>query len=338
MVAMSLNTDLTLFAEIIERNGRAIMDRAISQVLDSNINAGVVSSAAKYHSRFLSKVVPVFPAIMNLSYEAAGGKTKSLIGVGSALTLFVEAANIHDDIIDQTVAKHKRKTTFGKFGTDISILAGDLVLVKAALSLSEETLSLSSKDRAAIFETTFQSLQKISKSAAKEALMHHRFDVKTKDYLEVIALRASVPEAHCMIGAILGDGDQEMVEYLGDYGRIYGVVGTIIDEFMDLLDYQKFCLRLNNEVVPLPLLAAMEDPEVKRTVERLQCTFKCELDEHKEIVELVLASNQTTRLKTGTLKLVKQNASMIDKKLKESKARRDLTTLLTVLDRLLCNF
>ncbi len=55
-----------------------------------------------------------------------------------------------------------------------------------------------------------------------------------------------------------------MISSLGNYGRNYGIVGTIIDEFMDLFDYQKFSYRLKNECVPLPLLCAITDLTTKR--------------------------------------------------------------------------
>ena len=70
--------------------------------------------------------------------------------------------------------------------------------------------------------------------------MRRRIDVSSKDYLEVVRLRASVPEAHCMIGGILGSGTKKMISLPWKLWRNYGIVGTVIDEFMDLFDYHKF--------------------------------------------------------------------------------------------------
>ena len=132
----AITSNIDAFTGIIEKHGRAMMEKAVEQVLDSNYESGVVSSASKYHVKFLRNVLPTVPALMTLSCEGAGGKKEKPIGIGAALTLFVEAANIHDDIIDQTIIKHNRKTTFGKFGTDITLLAGDFLLVQAVFSYS----------------------------------------------------------------------------------------------------------------------------------------------------------------------------------------------------------
>ena len=87
---------LDIFADIIEKHGRAVMQKVVKQTLDSKYDAGDVSCATKYHARFLTKVLPVFPALITLSCEAVGGKIEKSLGVGAALTLFVEAANIHE--------------------------------------------------------------------------------------------------------------------------------------------------------------------------------------------------------------------------------------------------
>ena len=110
------------------------------------------------------------------------------------MTLFVEAANIHDDIIDQTIIKHKRKTTFGKYGTDITLLAGDVLLVQAALSLFKECELLTTEQKNKILELTFQALIKICKSASKESKMRRKIERYPKRLPSIVRLRAAVPE------------------------------------------------------------------------------------------------------------------------------------------------
>ena len=82
---MKLNSDrLDIFKDIIEKNGRSIMDRAIGQVLSCNSDGGEISVASKYHLEALHEVLPVFPALTAISCEAAGGKKEMVVGVGAA--------------------------------------------------------------------------------------------------------------------------------------------------------------------------------------------------------------------------------------------------------------
>ncbi len=55
------------------------------------------------------------------------------------------------------------------------------------------------------------------------------------------------------------------------------------------------------------------------------------------VVKLVADSDEVNKLRNNTLDLLTKSNLEIDKNLKESTARRDLTALLTVLERLLCN-
>jgi geranylgeranyl pyrophosphate synthase len=333
---MSADQDIEAFSEIVERNGRAIMEKAISSVLGSNYDAGKASQAAKHHTAFLSRVAPVFPALVNLSYEAAGKGTYKPTGAGAALTMFVEAANIHDDIIDQTAVKHKRKTAYGKYGADTSILAGDLLLVKASLTLYKECEVLLDQKRDQVVELTFGSLVEISKSAAQEALMHRKLDVTPKSYLEVVRLRAAVPEVHCKIGAIFGGATEEIVYVLGCYGRTYGVVGTVLDEFMDLLDFDKFNARLSKECLPLPLMSALQDKTLQTNILPKISGFSVSKADHAQTVQLVMASNRVKKLKEDTVAAADKTIQEIQG-LIENNAGKDLSKLLKILRGLICN-
>lgn len=333
---MSADQDIEAFSEIVELNGRAIMEQAIARVMESGYDAGKASQAAKHHTAFLRRVAPVFPALVNLSYEAAGKGNHRPIGAGAALTMFVEAANIHDDIIDQTEAKHKRKTSYGKYGADTSILAGDLLLVQASLALFKECEVLPPLQRDRIVQLTFDALVKISKSAAQEALMHRKLNASPKAYLEVIRLRAAVPEAHCRIGAIFGGTTEELVNALGFYGRTYGIVGTVLDEFMDLLDFDKFSARLSKECLPLPLMYALQDKPLQATILPKLSSFSVSKVDHAQIVQSVMASNKVKRLKEDTAATADRTIRQIQG-LVENNAGRDLSKLLTILRGLICN-
>jgi geranylgeranyl pyrophosphate synthase len=274
---------------------------------------------------------------MTLSCEAVGGKKEAPIGIGAALTLLVEAANIHDDIIDQTLVKNKRKTTFGKYGQNVTVLAGDFLLFQASQLLSNECNALLVNQSKTILDLTSESLAKISKSAAKEAQMQKRFDVLPQDYLEIVKLRASVPQVHCMIGGILGGGTDSMVDCLGLYGKNYGVVGTVIDEFMDLYDYTKFSNRLRDEVVPLPVLCALQDLNVKAEILFLIKNYEMNQTDHNRLVRSVLSSVKVKKVQKEIAVLPQRSIAEVQKTLRENNAQENLVTIQSMVKDLLCN-
>src|SRR3972149_1980458 len=59
------------------------------------------------------------PGLLSLYCEAVGGDPNETTQTGAAMVLLVGAADLHDDIIDQSTTKNSKPTVFGKFGQDI---------------------------------------------------------------------------------------------------------------------------------------------------------------------------------------------------------------------------
>ena len=110
----------------------------------------------------------VFPALTSLSCEAAGRRyPRKTFETGVALTLIAAAADIHDDIIDKSARKYSKMTVFGKYGADIGILAGDVLLMQG-MSLLNKSNKMSAKQKTQLFEELFNSFIVISKAEAYE--------------------------------------------------------------------------------------------------------------------------------------------------------------------------
>jgi geranylgeranyl pyrophosphate synthase len=325
---------IEVFQSILEEYGRNAMEKAVVEILDSKYNCGSVSSALKYHAKFLRRVSPVFPALISLSCEAAGGRREKTTNIGAALTLFVEAANLHDDIIDQTTTKYDRKTVFGKFGGDITLLAGEVLLVQGSMLLHKECDALPDEQKKAILDWTFESLIEISNSVAIETRMRGKNDVKPRDYFEVIRLRAAVPAAHCKIGGLLGGGNEEIIGALGQYGRTYGIVGTIVDEFMDLLDHRKFGNRLRNECLPLPVMCALGNPMIRNEIKLFIDQFDVAKKGKDKTVRLVLNSDEVQKLKKDTI-LLAERALKQTKDVAANRTAEKLALLLEIVKEIL---
>ena len=128
-----------------------------------------------------------------------------------------------------------------------------------------------------------------------------------------------------------------MISSLGNYGRNYGIVGTVIDEFMDLFDYEKFSNRLHNECIPLPVLCALQNKTIRGKIEPTLGEFKVSKNDYNQIVRLVTRSDEVEELRKDMLSLMVNSNLKLDNIFKENTARRNLSITLKVLERLLCN-
>ena len=298
---MDMNSESELMEKvkgIVEKRGRAAIEKARQEILDSQYNGGAVSSALKYFARVtLQGGLPVFPALVSLSCEAVGGKTEKTTSIGAALTLIAGAADIHDDIIDQSTTKYSKKTAFGKFGSAIALLAGDALLMQGSMFLHRECESLPKEQRQAILSLIPSALFEISNAEAKETRLMRKLDTKPQEYFEVIRWKAVVPEVHCKIGGILGNAIEETINSLGHYGRTLGIISAIRDDFIDMFEADELENRLKNECLPLPILYAFQNSKAKsKIIHILEKPSLSEEDAYK-IVEIVVATREFETLK-----------------------------------------
>ncbi|MBT0160288.1 hypothetical protein G4O51_09915 [Candidatus Bathyarchaeota archaeon A05DMB-2] len=312
---MSSESDLTeQVTEIIERKGRGAIEKARSEILLMRTHGGEVTSALAYFAKVtLTGGLPVFPVLLTLSCEAVGGKnTEKTTAVSAALTLMAGAADIHDDIIDQSKVKYSKKTVFGKFGGAVALLAGDALLIQGSTLLQQECESLTRKQRTAILALIPEALFEISNAEAKEAHLMKSLDAKPEEYLEIIRMKAVVPELHCKIGAIMGNASKADVEALGSYGRTFGVTSLVRDEFGDLYEYPELVNRIKNECLPLPVLYALRNPKLRSEVKAFIESGNFERKILNRLKKLVLESKQVEELRQDLNRMVTAGVNCLE--------------------------
>jgi len=283
---------------IIEKRGKEALEKARKEILGLPYKGGIVQEALRHFARVtLRGALPVFPALISLSCEVVGGKTEKKVSTGAAMTLLAGAADVHDDIIDQSVTKNSKVTVFGKFGKDITILTGDILLLQGLMLLHEECESLPKEQRETILYMVRRASYEISHAEALETRLRKKRDLQPQEYLEIIKMKAVVPDVHARIGAILGNGDTEKIEALGHYGRTFGILSTIREEFIDLLEYPEFQNRLSNECLPLPIIYALQNPEIETMISPILESKKVDKRSLIEMAKTVFDSEEVQELK-----------------------------------------
>jgi geranylgeranyl pyrophosphate synthase len=252
------------------------------------------------------------PALISLACEAVGGNPNDTTQIGAAMVLLAGAADIQDDIIDKSKTKGSKQTVFGKFGKDITLLAGDVLLFKGLTLLHEACKRLPKSQSQVILNLTKQAFFEIGSAEAKEISFKGKYDVTPEEYHKVIEMKAAVAEANARIGSILGGGNPEEIETLGHYGRILGTLMTIRDDFIDLFEPDELRNRAKNECLPLPLLYALQNARTKSKIVQLLRKNEITNQEVQEILDLVLDTEEVQELKRKMHLLVKKEKSSLN--------------------------
>jgi geranylgeranyl pyrophosphate synthase len=297
--------------KLLRQNGGPAMKHARQHIMQNFSDERVSSQALRYFSEVtLEQALPVFPALIAISCETVGGNSKATIPFGEALILTSAAADIHDDVIDQSPVKSGKLTVLGKFNTATAIVAGDILLVQGFKQLVDACESLTQVQTKKILGLFSEAVTEICAAQALETQMRSKPNLSPEDLLEVIKLKAVVPELCMQIGAIIGNGEATSIKILGDYGRIYGVNYALIEEIVDLLDFNEFVSRLDNEVPPLPLIYAFQNDHLKTEISLL-LKLKITKVIHKKITTKVLDSEEVNKIQQILILNTEQQAKQL---------------------------
>lgn len=205
---------------ILQERGRKALEAARMAVLQEEVDFQPFRESLRYFMDYWEDVL--HPALVSLACEAVGGNPDMTTRMGAATVLFAGAADIHDDVIDQSVNKGSKQTVFGRFGKDLAILTGDALLLKGTYLLHEACEPLPKSKKKAILGLIKRTFFEISSSEAKEASFRRKTDISGQEYLEIIRHKVAASEACTKIGAILGNGTVKKQKFL-----------AIMDEFTE---------------------------------------------------------------------------------------------------------
>jgi len=278
--------------KLLYERGQKGLDLARKIIIEENIPSEPLQEAVHYFINSWEDIM--HPAFLSISCEAAGGKPQLTTNFAASLVLLAGAADLHDDIIDQSTVKYSKATVFGKFGKDLTILAGEILLFKGLYTLHEACNILTAKQKQTILELTKKAFLGITSAEAKEISLHGRTE-SAEEYFEMIKMKSAVSEATMRIGATLGNGSTEAIEVLGHCGKTLGILATSRDEFIDMFEAEELKNRMEKECLPLPILVTFRDLEKKNAILKL---LRQPLNEEimEKLIDLTMDSWETRNL------------------------------------------
>lgn len=209
------------------------------------------------------------PALISLSCEAVGGNKTKTVDIGASIVLMAGAADIHDDIIDRSAHKNLEPTVFGKFGADIAILAGDTLLLKGIYLLHKACTTLPPSRQLEILDIVKSAFLEISSGVVEEASLKGKTNVLLNEFMPIVYKKVAAVEASMRIGGIIGGGSAQEIDMLSHFGRTYGVLLSLRDEFIDVFEVEEIKNRLANECLPLPILLALQDKDKGKSLHNI---------------------------------------------------------------------
>ena len=177
------------------------------------------------------------PKLVLLTALAAGAPAKlpiQVVKAAAAVELLHIATLIHDDLIDEAVARRGVPTVNAREGRAAAVIAGDLLL-----GASGRLCGRISSAAAILLQ---QALVDLAAGQALEERQRYSSDVTAQTALAVAeAKTGTLLGAACQLGALLVGADKELQSKLVDFGRKFGTMLQLLDDLLDLLSSEPRC-------------------------------------------------------------------------------------------------
>ena len=167
------------------------------------------------------------------------------------------ATLLHDDVLDHAETRRGNSSANAVWGDRTSMLVGDFLFSKA-FSLLVKTGNVRS------MQVISDATTKVAEGETMQTTRGGNADLTEEEYIAIVSNKtASLIEAACQVGAIMGNASPEREKNFKNYGLSVGIAFQMVD---DTLDYtsedEKFgkalCKDLQEGKVTLPLIHTLK--------------------------------------------------------------------------------
>ncbi len=173
---------------------------------------------------------------------------KHALNSALAVELFHNFSLIHDDILDAAPLRRNKETVHMKWNTNIAILSGDVMLVKASQVLENYDFK------------EFKKLNTLFNKTAIEVCEGQQYDmnfeseknVLVEDYLQMITYKTAVLLGCSLkMGAINANAPESDQNNLYEFGKHLGIAFQLLDDLLDAfaVDSEKFGKQIGGDII-----------------------------------------------------------------------------------------
>jgi geranylgeranyl diphosphate synthase type II len=171
------------------------------------------------------------PVLTLIAAELGGKSIDEAIHAAVSIELFHNFSLIHDDIMDNAPIRRGLPTVHEKWNSNIAILSGDVLLVKAY-----ELISKQNKEHIPdLYQLFNKTAIEVCEGQQMDMDFEIREDVTTEEYIAMIRLKTSVLLGCALeFGFLISNQSVENRKNIYDFGVNLGIAFQIQDDILDL--------------------------------------------------------------------------------------------------------
>ena len=170
------------------------------------------------------------PTLCLLACDLFNGNIEDCMVPAVAAEIFHNFTLVHDDIMDQAPLRRGMETVYHKWNSDIALLSGDTMLIKAF----QYVLAMKKEYSYEVFAELCKVALEVCEGQQFDLNFETQDNVSLESYLEMIRLKTAVLLGSVLkIGAIVAGADVKNQKAVYDFGINLGLAVQLQDDIFD---------------------------------------------------------------------------------------------------------
>jgi geranylgeranyl diphosphate synthase type II len=188
------------------------------------------------------------PLLALIAGDLLGAGPRPALDAALAVELFHNFSLIHDDILDAAPLRRNQPTVHTRWNSNIAILSGDVMLVKAFQVLA----SYEGETFRALSTLFHQTAIEVCEGQQMDMNFENLEEVPVADYLKMITLKTAVLlGCSLQMGTITAGASAADQKHLYEFGKHLGISFQLLDDLLDAFaeDSRKFGKQTGGDIL-----------------------------------------------------------------------------------------
>lgn len=186
------------------------------------------------------------PVLAMLAYNIYADDIQRVLPAAVAVEVFHNFTLLHDDIMDNAAVRRGRESVFAKWGSNVAILSGDVMMIEAYRHLQ----GVEAKYLPSVFERFNAMAAQVCEGQQYDMDFEIQPKVAVAEYMNMIELKtAALLAGSVVIGATLAGADEEDLHKLNKFAIEVGLAFQLQDDLLDSYGDEQLGKKIGGDIL-----------------------------------------------------------------------------------------
>ena len=186
------------------------------------------------------------PVLTLLAYNLYADDIQSVLPAAAAVEVFHNFTLLHDDIMDNAMVRRSRPSVYAKWGSNVAILSGDVMMIEAYRHLQ----GVDAKYLPAVFERFNSMAAQVCEGQQYDMDFETQPKVAVAEYMNMIELKtAALLAGSVVIGATLAGASEEDLQKLHRFATEVGLAFQLQDDLLDSYGDEQLGKKIGGDIL-----------------------------------------------------------------------------------------